>query len=388
MSIARASSMALSALVLIALAYACGIYDVSLLIPALPDGGDGGIEVDTGAGCPHRVPPSRPTADDPSPTPNITFYNAAKYLDFGLTDVNGALPVIGFDLDKTCTCMPDIMNAPGPESCKTPMGTPPHCDQTGGVDNEGQALLRQFKSTMFFDQDYINARLAGGFYGTVLRVDDYNGQANDTQVKLSVFTSNGTEGIQIGVPATPNYDGNDLWTLDSNGLLGGMIGPDGPIAKDSVDTNAYVRDYQLVGALNFVLSLGSGTGDFTVPIELTGGVVVAKLTPDMGSFRIDDGEVSGRWSARKMLTALQVLNDPFDMTNHLCGTDSTYLLLKPKICSFIDLTQNLLDDGKNAPCDALSLGMKFKSSPAKIGKAFPRAASPTPCGPQWQDSCQ
>jgi hypothetical protein len=75
------------------------------------------------------------------------------------------------------------------------------------------------------------------------------------------------------------------------------------------------------------------------------------------------------------------------MNSHLCGNDGTYQTLKPKICSFLDVTQNLLDDNKNAPCDALSIAMKFKSSPATYGTAYPRPEAGTPCGPQWQDSC-
>jgi len=82
-----------------------------------------------------------------------------------------------------------------------------------------------------------------------------------------------------------------------------------------------------------------------------------------------------------------VLHDPFDFDASLCGQDAIYQLLKGRICGIQDIASNVLDDGKNAPCNALSLAFAFTSSPAKYGGVFAPDAGPSGCGPQWNDQC-
>ncbi len=361
----------------------CSVYDASLLEPG--DGGGPDAQQDAGPQgdgdtCGHVQWPARPDHDDPSDAGDIEFYNALSFLDFGAGDA-GAPNAFGFDLDGICTC-------PGPESCKPVSDAgPKHCDQEGGVDNSGASLVAQFSSASFFDQGYINQQLAAGLFGALMRVRGYNGQANDTKVELSVYTSNGTEGAQYGDASVPKGDGTDRWTVDPDSLLGGTILDGGePVPKQAYDLNAYVSNYYLVGNLNVPLSIGAANGEGLVTVDLTGSVVVAKLEPYQGSFRTT-GVMAGRWSTKKLLTTMQVLNDPLLIGQHLCGSDPTYQALKPKICSFADITSNVQDDGKNAPCDAISMAFSFKATPATFGSVFAKPDSGTPCGPQWTDDC-
>ena len=367
----------------LAIADACAIYDTSLLLP-----GDGGPEaaVDGGTSdgnvCGAASWPARPDKDDPS-TKDFEFYEAIKSLDFGAGDA-GVIPSYGFNLDGMCTC-------PMAESCK-PLGSdgggpPKHCDDEAGVDNSGGALIRQFSSSAgFFDQGFINTKIAEGVFGALIRVRGYNGQANDTKVELSVYVSNGTEGIQQGNAAVPKLDGNDKWTIDPVSLLGGTI-PDGGVpVPNAYDLNAYVRDGFLVANLDFPLAIGAGTGEGLVTVELSGSVIVAKLEPYQGAFRAN-GIVGGRWPTTKLLKSIAVLHDPFDYDASLCGTNGTYQALKPKICGYADITKNPLEDGKNAPCDSVSIGFAFESTPAKFGSVFGKTDSGAPCGVQWTDEC-
>ncbi len=293
---------------------------------------------------------------------------------------------MGFDVDGVCTC---IGTPPGPESCKPGPTAKSHCDDPGGIDNQGEQLIVAFAAyNGFFDQAFINQRLANGYYGALIRIRNYNGLPNDAQVEVSVYSSNGTQGIQFGSPSFPIGDGNDVWTIDPNSLLGGII-PDGgdPIPRDAVDPNAYVTNGTLVANLNVPLSVGAGNGEGTVTVDLSGSVVTGKLVASGNSFRIDKGLMAGRWSARKMLTGLKVLYDPLDTTQHLCGTDPVYQGLRQVVCKYPDVTSNVQEDGKNAPCDAISIGFAFQSGPAKYGPTFARADSGQPCGAQWDDSC-
>lgn len=379
MAKARLGAKVMGALVAsgVVVASACVVYDSSLLVAA-----DAGPTIDAGADvdlCKAPGWPQRPDADDPSTGPDVEFYNALSFLDFNASPDAGP-PSIGFNLDGFCTC-------PQAESCKPGDAAPQHCDGTNGLDNSGAALIRQFSSQNgFFDQTYINDQVALGVFGALLRVRGYNGKANDTKVELAVFQSNGTEGIQQGLPTKPKLDGTDQWTVDPSTLKGGAI-PDGgsPVAIYE-DPNAYVRDGVLVGTLNFPIAIGAGNGEGLVTIELSGSIVAAKITPQGSSFKTK-GVIGGRWPTRKLLTALQVLRDPFDKSQHLCGTDPIYAVLKDRVCNFADISSNLLEDGKNAPCDSLSIGFGFESVPAVYGKTWPKPDSGLPCGAQWTDDC-
>lgn len=373
----------------VASAHGCMIYDGQLLLPGeggLEGGSDSGEGGSDSGGCPHLRWPERPSADDPS-SGDITIYEALRTLDFGSRDDGGAPPLLGFDLDAVCTCqgMP-----PAGESCK-PVGdaAAAHCDLEAGVDNAGLSLVRQFSAFPgFFQQSYLNDRIAAGFYGAVVRIAKYNGKPNDTQVEVAFFPSNGTKGIEQGFPTIPNWNGADNWTLDPTALLGGVIPDGGDPGAKYVDQSAYVRDGVLVANLGFPISIGASANDNTLTIDLVGAVVTAKLVNANGVWRADDGTIAGRWPTNKMLTSLQVLHDPFDPMQRLCGTNLTYQLIKNKICAAADIASNVLEDGKNAPCGALTVGIAFNATAAQINGTYPRNDAGIPCGAQWEDSCQ
>lgn len=362
----------------------CDVYGSSLLVPGdgATETGGGDVEVpDAGDGCNHARWPARPAADDDAGTQNVEFYNALSFLDFGAGD-GGTPGPLGFDLDDTCTC-------PGTDSCKPFGDAGTQCDLEGGVDNATGELIKEFSgATNFFDQGYINQGIVSGVFGALIHVRNYNGQANDTQVQLSIFVSNGTEGAGSDAgPTPPAFDGNDVWTLDPTSLLGGTLGDAGPVPVVAYDLNAYVSNWTLVGNISDMpLAIGAATGEGLVTIELTGAIVVAKLAPFGNSFQTQ-GIVSGRWESKKLLTSLQVLHDPFDFDASLCGDDPIYQLLKPRICNFQDIAGNVLDDGHGAPCDALSLGFAFKTVPAKYGTVYAPPDAGRGCGAQYTDQC-
>jgi hypothetical protein len=361
----------------------CSIYDSSLLVDAASDAQSDGAVPDAGDGCNHARWPARPAADDPS-TQDVEFYNALSFLDFGAGD-GGIAPTTayGFDLDGICTC-------PGPDSCKPFDDAGSQCDLEGGIDNATGSLIKEFSgATNFFDQGYINQGIQTGFFGAIIQVKKYNGQANDTNVELAIFVSNGTQGAGSDAgPMIPTFDGGDVWTIAPSSLLGGSISDAGPVPVVAYDLNAYVSDYTLVGNISDMpLAIGAATGEGLVTIELTGALVVAKISPFGNSFQTE-GTVAGRWESKKLLTSLQVLHDPFDYDASLCGDDAIYQLLKGRICDFQDIAGNVLDDGKGAPCNALSLGFSFKTTPAKYGGTYSPPDSGGGCGPQWTDQCQ
>jgi len=366
----------------------CAVYDESLLLSPDSGGGDAtpdsNVTPDSGDGCNHVRWPARPVADDDGGTGDLDLYEALETLDFGAGDGGApSMKLIGYDLDGICTC-------PGPDSCKPFGDAGTQCDQEGGIDNAAGGLIKEFSGAgNFFDQGYINQQIGAGVFGALFRVQKYNGLANDTNVELSIFVSNGTEGAGSDAgPTIPKFDGTDVWTIDPTSLLGGTITDAGPVPVVAYDLNAYVSNYTLVANISDMpLAIGAATGEGLVTIELTGALVVAKLTP-LGNGRFSaTGTVMGRWESRKLLTALQVLHDPFDYDASLCGGDTIYQLLKGRICSEQDIAGNVQDDGKGAPCDALSIAFDFQSVGAQPGSVFGKPDGGSGCGPQWTDQC-
>ena len=328
---------------------------------------DAGTDADARACTPSRWP-TRPTTEDGTDVVEIIqalrTFSAESIEDAGTARA-------GYDLDGVCTC-------PEPESCALRTGAPQHCDGPGGVDNSGGDLLTTIAQLVDRNAD-ANSRLRSGDYGLLFRVRRYNGGANDREVEVAIFLSNGTDGIQDGgVPPKPVYDGSDRWTVDPTCVAGGA-GP--PFVPLYVDANAYVADHVLVATVDFPLRLGRFT------IALSGSVVTGTLTKDGASYRVDDGIIAGRGSTRSLLTGLAAIDDPFVKGQHLCGDSGTYADAKRAICNATDIVGDLKQDNTGAPCDALAVAAHFTSSAANLGTIFAPPPLPMPCGPQWVDDC-
>ncbi len=358
----------------------CSLYDRSLLVEVEASAGVDASEAATP--CVRARWPARPAADSPGGAPNIDFYNALTSLDFGPRD-GGSAALTGFDLDGVCTC-------PEGPSCTPASGNKARCDRAGGIDNSGEDLFAQLSQyPAFWSPALISERLSKGVFGGLIRVRGYNGGPDDTQVEVSFFASNGTEGAQSGLPKVPTGDGTDKWTLDPDSLLGGAIADGGPpIPVSAVDVSAYVAGGKLVAHLDLPIRPRAGTPPAPVTIELSGATIMATLTRSGSTFKMDGGVIAGRWQARKLLTALRTGRDPVTPTLSLCGTDPVYQQVKAQVCTLPDLATNVTDDGKGAPCDAVSVGLGFTAAPATFGSVLAAGdAGADTCGPQWTDSC-
>ena len=291
--------------------YGCSIYDPSLLLPGGSEGGtesappvEAGVDASPEAApptCPEIFPPAKPSADDPSEAGSQAFVAALHTLDLGIRTDGGAAPLFGYDLDDVYTCCDG-----GAASC-TPPVVASHCDELGGRDNSGGELISNLAllDPTQFNSDTISQRLEDGVYSIILQIQDYNGQANDTQVVAALYGSDGLQAEGEAAPPTTKWDGTDVWTIDQSFVLNGADAS--PILPNHYDAHAYVAGGTLVMQVNFPLSLGtSGTGNIT--ISLSGGVLTAQVVPVAGGgYKLTDGEVSGRWTAASVLTAAQSL---------------------------------------------------------------------------------
>ncbi len=368
-----------SALALLGLAavtvYACAVYDPSLLVAAdagVPDAAEAGP-----VGCVGDRPPVRPAVDDPSSGPDLEVVVAVNAIDLGL---DGGTQ-LAFNLDGKCTC-PEV------ESCIPNAESQKHCDDDAGRDNSATPLLKKFSAlSSDFDPSSVNGRISTGKTGLVARIQRWNGTPNDRSVDFAVLTSEGTrptsDAGDAGNPE-PLHDGKDEWLIASVSLQGGA-GP--PYVAKYSDANAYVANGVVVGIVDFPLALTGGlSGAF---LQLRGTYVTARLAKDSRGWAMHDGRISGRWDTKNLLTALQVVDDPLNPGQFLCGSNLTYQALKKEICKSADISSNPGNDGTNAPCDAISLAIGFDTDPALIG-GYQAQTKPgkTPCGATYTDACQ
>ena len=366
-----------------ALWLACSIYDSSLVAPPSADASSDAAPApdaspDALDTCNHARIPSRPAADDDGGTDAGEIVLALKDLVLDVDAGNGE--TIGYDLDQTCTC-------PGPRSCTSPKAD---CDDPRGRDNSAGALLDSFSSyATVFDPTVIQQRFRDGRIGLLFRIDGYNGTPNDTQITVSIFLSNGTEGAEDGgTPIPPAYDGGDMWTVDPKSLVGGVAPPYIP-QPDSSDTTAYVRDGVLVAAVSQGHLDFAGGGAASIHLDLTDVLVTGTLGLDAnGEWSVTNGVLAGRWATRQFLVALAGIHDPFSTGGYLCGDSGTYATIKGIICDGRDITSSTINDNTNATCNALSIGLGFTATTAQFGTVYEGLPLLIPCGAQWSDECQ
>ncbi|CAN5263587.1 hypothetical protein BH09MYX1_BH09MYX1_17880 [soil metagenome] len=357
----------------------CAVYDTSLLTSA-DSGVDAGKEGGPDAfACNAATYPVRPDFDELGADAGDLVF-AVKRFDFP-TD-GGTISQRGFDLDRACTC-------PGAGSCVPPKGASASCDDDAGRDNAGGQLLTTFTSfATSYNPDKLNTRIQAGEFDLLVRVRNYNGASDDTSVEAALYLSNGTEpAADGGAPNVPKFDGTDVWTVDPRSLLGGIAPPYIP-QPNSVDTAAYVHGGVLVASLaNADIEFAAGAGLASLKVNMSGVVVTGRITMVNGVYTVSEGTLSGRWPARKFLTALQAIKVPLT-TEYLCGDSGTYESIKALICKSLDIVSSPQNDNTNAPCDSLSLALGFEAVQISFGSVKAGPGAIQPCGATWTDACE
>lgn len=333
--------------------------------PPVPEAG-----TDAEVACIPHVPPARPAPGDTTTKLSMTFAGATLELG-GDKD--------GYDLDGRCTCPGTGSCSPRSQSVATP------CDGQGGVDNvlgpETQAALavlpREEGAKPTSGTDYIR-RGRNTFF---IELRGYNGAANDDDVQVGLYASGGLEGlppsgVDAGPDSGPKFDGNDVWTVDRDSVIG-----QGPFQARIEDNRAYVRDGVLVAMLDLDLSVG------LFRAKAKECIFTAKIVKNGETFRLDDGTVAGRLRSSDLLVAFEKMRSPLSTSNaYLCRDDLVYLEAKRRVCAALDVATSRADDGKGVKCGAISLALKFSAVPAKTGTLVSVPAE-RPCGSDWVDDC-
>ncbi len=332
-------------------------------------------KVDT---CMHAFPPQPPANSDGSGQLDLQF--AIRTLDVGIRGDSGAPPPFGYDVDGVCTC-------PDPPPCAPRTPGDKHCDGVGGRDTTLNKVFAMFASVAprLTPSEYSDA-IAAGRAGFIIRLQHYNGGQNDTQLSASVFVSDGPAPTDdAGMPVGPKWDGNDVWTLDSNSV----VSESGPRAVPAYfDSNAYVTGGTLVAHVNFPLRLVGTLDQGSALIMGVDMVLTATIAQhDAGEYSLEDGVIAGRWPTRNVAIGLANFTVAPD-AGFTCPGTFAYEQFKAILCREADLFADPRAPDPSALCNALGFGIAFTGMAAKMGPTVVQTPSLSPCPDGGLDDCR
>jgi hypothetical protein len=188
--------------------------------------------------------------------------------------------------------------------------------------------------------------------------------------------SNGTVYAPDGGYTKPNFDGNDLWTVDPSSVSD--AGPPDASPWDSpqfASATGYVNGGFFV-IRNFALRLGLGDLAFDLSnAVLTGQIIRATA---QNRYFIARGTIAARVTASSFLRGITALRP--GSGNSLCPESPSgyFAIIKNAVCPSRDV-QSDPQASPETPCDALSFGITFEAYEARIAEVRGRPPIVSPC---------
>ena len=271
---------------------------------------------------------------------------------------------VGLDLDRTCTCITDK------GSCRSEFSKEDLCDDKNGIDNAGAKL---FKSLLAIGAEgagsvFYTKMAEQGEWGLLLEISEFNGQADDELVTVSLYPSPG-----MNSPEAPGWNGQDVWPITSSALKDG-VSTNQPIYTD---TNAYVANNVLVAQIPELQFRFSGpNSNLSIKVRSTTVMGLLEVVGDGLGVRVTKGVMAGYWTMEDVFggVASLVANGQVLCNNGLLLYNQT----KGLLCDFIDIALNPPAEGE-VVCNGLSFGMAFETYPAKLGAVVPPEPEPSLC---------
>jgi hypothetical protein len=359
----------------------------------------------------------RPAASDPSngDLPPIylainRFLTGSANNDLALTPNSNAWEDQGFDLDGVCTnsstcfdpadpSMMTLINDPGCLNAQVVPYDGHLCrDNALGKSFGIAAMTSQIGQWFGFTEQDTNCELLRGGTSVIFKVSGYNGQLNDTRVRVDMYASLGLVNLPswkcrltIDTPLDPTWPGGapwmsvDPWIVDSRSieLNATDAGSDLPNAIVN-DTGAYVRNGWLVthllpdGAAFWFDGERTSVGINALPGTFPGfvshmyrSVLAGRLAkgPD-GYWGITSGTLAWVEPANDIIQAFRNMG----FCENMC---QGYNQLKNYLNVSVDSVITAQPDQAlpNVPCDSLSAGWVFTARQAAVSPADIRTST-------------
>ena len=314
--------------------------------------------------CQHARPPEPPTVS--AGGGGIEFTVAVYDVDFG--DIAGNPKEIGYDLDSRCTCLGE-----GSSCLREAWATADACDGPDGRDNATGIMMTKLAALFgSFSSTEWSANAKKGIWSMLLRVRDYNGEANDDRVRLEWFVPSQFSADKADNDVEPVWDGSDAWPIRSESLEA-VDGGEYSFEKPKYfDTHAYVTEGILVGS--FPESVFQIDDDYA--LDFTGSFITARIESTAQGWMLTEGLLASRWALSSILAQigrLHLMNKP------VCTDHIAYPELKREFCSYADIYSGV--GTPTTPCDSVSLGMRFEARPALLGTIIIKDPSERFCDP-------
>jgi hypothetical protein len=388
-------------------ACACKVYDSSLLEgdkSAVPEdqwgSGIGWWSKKKAGGC---VSAGAPTVDDRPQNAGgesvAPIYFAVRDMALGSLDRDGqptdnAWQSLGFDLDGLCT-LSSSAGCEGSEQvpCTSQGSGIPFdglaCrDNTFGRMEDTAVALEGIGKSLGLSNDGFNCSLCAGIYNFVIKLSEWNGQPDDSNVRIDFYPSPGLETpsgwiCDINAPlgdwkTHTCWTTNDKWTIQSDSF-DGTIGADNQLPPAHLnDPSGYVRNGYFVGQLpaDALLWFPGEAAVRAYPLKIQHGLVVGKLTKNEdGSWHVADGTIAGRAKGSDLIEGFELLG--------FCAGHQYYNTAVFQVNSTLDI----LATGANSPeatCDAMSTGIGFTADEASYS-LVPADVLPLPGCPVTTD---
>lgn len=310
--------------------------------------------------------PVRPSVpDDGTDTGELVF----RLSDLGFVTTGSN---VGRNLDGLDTTVADRA-----AECSAPSGATPRQDGPGGVDNAfGEVLAPALDLILPCFESGVQLQQSLGRGTLLLRVEGWNGGANDSAVTASLLVS---------ADGTSDSLGDVMWeasthqlVLTSDGTTPAadpqgvaddvyMARPDSFDAEEGAtprvrDTNAYLSNGTLVFSLPDNAGVPLNGGGSSLVMRLTDGLILAELSADFST--INAGSISGRNDISAFLHAAETVG--------VCPALAEAIEGQLGIVADVHSNPNAAEGGD---CDAISVGIPFVGAPATLAESAGKLTS-------------
>jgi hypothetical protein len=250
-------------------------------------------------------------------------------------------------------------------------------DGPGGIDNALGTILQTVRDQIInFSSENGSKDIQSGKTNLLLRVQNWNGEADDDAVTFSAMVAAPFDAFTAGV--MPAWHGSDAWPIDSDSLSGSVDNP------KFFDANAYVKDNRVVATLkNAPLRMDVGLSSVQrvkLDFNLSAAFIVCDIIPTAEGtwgYTFEKCTLGGRWAVNDFVKQLGQYPNPLDNNKPLCRGNATYDAFRNQICAQVDVL-----DQTGSPtelCNALTVGVAFTMKPALLGNVYNLGAAVEPC---------